>query len=165
MPSNYDTPAWGGSIFEDFDLPSGGRCQLRKVDIMEFLQNGILQETDGLGAIVQDHIKKATEIPGRKTKPEDVASSVLADKKSMGKTKEMIYKVCVAAVRQPELLMPPDNDEDRVNGKFYVDTVPFSDRMAIFSHVMGQVNSLKSGREEPDAVVGIVEHVEDYPHE
>lgn len=164
MPSTHKPSAWGGSIFEDFQLPSGDTCQLRKIDIMEFLENGILQETDGLGTIVQGHIKKATTIPGKKPSADEIGMEVLKDRKSMGKTKDMIYMVCVAAVAQPKIHMMPDDDADRDDEKIYVDTVPFADRMAIFSHVMSQINSLKSDSAQPTTVVGIVEHVEDTPH-
>jgi hypothetical protein len=62
----------------------------------------------------------------------------------------------LVGVVKPALELPPANDEDRVAGVIYTDTVPFNDKMAIFNKLLGGINKLEQFREGSPADVADV---------
>lgn len=139
----YAPTGWS-SPFEDFVAPSGQRCLLRKMDISDLLQAGILEHMDTLGGIVDNEvIRPATGQP-----PVDVRK-VMKNPQVLGKLVPMLDKVLAVVVEKPTLHPKPAPGEERVEGRAYIDAVSIADKIAIFNRAAGDLDDLKSVRPEP----------------
>lgn len=121
MPANkYFVPSAGG--MQDLDLPSGGKVQVRMLEVEDLIELEIMDKMDELGGIVQtDHIdrvkgtNKPSDRPKKKpTKAEQVALDekrdkeetqrfldLVKDKKRFTPLQHVIDKVIAFAVVQP----------------------------------------------------------------
>lgn len=176
------TGSWGAPQTRDFQVPSGQTVQLRKLDVEDFAQMGILGHMDRLSSLVnENHIE-----PSKKRRPGDKPAKQLTKKQQAEKEAQenaesfkrmaenpdnlnmivfMMDRVCVAGILQPALTHTYVGDvdkftkidySDRILGRTYTDTIPFVDRMAIFQELMGDLEGLKSFRDGQDEGVGDV---------
>jgi hypothetical protein len=178
MPSTngkYAPKAWGAMEF-DFDLPSGDVCQLKKIDPFELAEAGLLDQLDFATSVVMNtHAKNGRmsnvervkrdrarrEAQGRN--PDEVTEEDVMTLADIAKNaehskafREVLNKLIAIAVVQPEMHLPPPKGKERNDEWFYVDAVPFPDKMAIFNRIMEGVRGVEQFREGPEETVGDV---------
>jgi hypothetical protein len=176
MPSNenfnsvdpYAPVVWGLPTEQDFTCSSGQVCRVRRVDIMDLLGGGLLNNLDFVTKIVQDeHIPNAAVVP---KSAEDNALAVLTKSgpEQMEEFKKSINAIVLRVVVKPALWPVPEEDEARVDGCVYVDSVPFTDRTEIFNWAVSggrNAQDVQQFREEAGESLGAVEPVEVVPTE
>lgn len=182
MPSTdenqYAPAAWVSSTYE-FDLPSGGKCLLRKVDPLELGEHGLMDKLDFATTVVMnvhaknanlsnvDRIKrdrarreaKAKGLDPKTVDEGDDQAAMLEIVKSAENSKafrEVMAQLIVLAVAAPKMHLAPENEDEKVKGQFYTDAVPFEDKMAIFNQVMKGVRSVEQFHEGSEETVGTV---------
>jgi hypothetical protein len=167
----YAPTAWGQPIEQDFTCPSGQVCRVRRVDIMDLLGGGLLNNLDFVTKIVQEeHIPNAAAGPKSTQAVQENAVKALASggPEQMVEFKKAIDGVVLRVVVRPALWPVPEAGEPRVDGCVYVDSVSFTDKVEIFNWaVSGGQNAqeIKQFREEPVESLGAVESVEVVPAE
>lgn len=137
----YAVTAWGQDE-EDFTVPSGQKCRLRKLDEKILLEAGILDQVTRLpGLVTTGPIRQGEGKP-----PAPDMSDIL---KSPGQLKELLdvmnKLVCTVVVR-PEVLMEAPEGGLKP-GQVLVTSVGLGDRVAIMERVMGGVTKLDNFRE------------------
>lgn len=170
--SRYAPPAWGGSPFTELEVPSGGKCLVRKLQPMDLASGNFLGASDLLAQTVSDQIENAKRPkdhlkPKAEQKKEDDERVLTALSTALSKPEaldSMVDKVVCQAVVEPRIEMPPAEVSERENNVVYVDTVPFSDKMVIFNWVMRGIDGVKAFRGEPADDVEAVETGEGVPH-
>lgn len=165
MSTPYDPPAtgkytptsWGGSPYTEMTMPSGQLCLVRKLQPIDLIAGDLLGGTDVLSQVVSQKVQEAKAGPQDHKKPKGEQEAAEAAKMADALEKVMsnpdnveslIDNVLVKAVVEPRVELPPRDFVDRKNGVVYSDTVTFSDKMAIFSWVMGGLDNLKQFRGE-----------------
>ena len=140
------------SVPFDYTLEGSGQtCLVRKVDMSDIMAFGLVDDMDFLA-------KEMAEISSK-----DTGETKKATRRKNSKNMERIVNMIVqAAVIKPEIEMAPENDSDRIEGVIYVDSIPFTDRIELFS-VVYDMDSLTGFREEQETSVGIVADVADVP--
>jgi len=178
MPSSqsneYAPTAWGIRDF-DFEVPSGGKVRLRRMDPLDLIKYELSDKLDFVTSLVLNkHVangsrSKVEQIKAERAKREARAAGkdpaeegisvedLLKDPKKFDGLSEVLDAVMLVGVLQPALQLPPAEDKDRVEGIIYTDTVPFNDKMAIFNKLMGGINSLEQFREGSTPAVADVE--------
>jgi hypothetical protein len=180
--SEYAPAEWAFNTY-DLDIPSGGKCLLRKVDPLQLSEAGLMDKLDFATSVVMDtHVKNANLSNVERVKrdrakreargkglSEEEAVAELEDKQSMRNVmksaenskafREVMDQLIVLAVVAPKMHLPPeDPDEERNDEWFYTDAVPFHDKMAVFNKVMEGVRAVQQFREESESAVGDVAH-------
>lgn len=157
----YAPTSWGQPIEQDFTCSSGQTCRVRRVDIMDLLGSGMLNNLDFVTKIVEEeHIPNASVMP----KPaEKSAISMLqnSDPAQMAEFKKSINAVVLRIVLRPSLWPVPEEGEARVDGCVYVDSVPFNDRVELFNWAVTggkSAEDVQQFRPEANESVGAVEH-------
>lgn len=161
----YAATAWGQPTEQDFTCPSGQKCKLRRVDIMDLLGGGILNDLDFLTSMVNE-----THIPdgqaGRKASAAAL-QGITGDAKNLAKFQKTMTDVVLRVVIRPELHVLPPEGESRIDGRVYIDTVQMIDKIAIFNWAVTgkEAEEIKQFREQTDEPVGNVETGEGVPTE
>ncbi len=177
MPSSdnkYAPTAWNAEQFVDLEMPSGQLAQVRRPGVQQLIALGILENADGLSAIVdQKHIKRVkgtAQIDGK---------SLLKDPKNMLTIMQMVDKVTARMVVQPIVREPfvdeptgelgetkkrPIRDDERQDGVVYTDNIEFMDRMFIFQFAVGGSTDLAQFRERFASALGSLEAQQGVPH-
>lgn len=183
MPSKdnsvYAPSAWLSRDFE-FELPSGDKCLLRKIDPMSLIETGMLDKLDfATNVVMGTHVKNASmsnveRIKRERAKREakakgedpDKAVSRVDDEEALKSLREnpeqlsgfrdVMDNMLLLGVVAPKMTLAPENDDDRVDGVFYTDTVPFNDKLAIFNKLMAGVKVVEQFREGSEEAVGDV---------
>jgi hypothetical protein len=183
--SKYEMPAaWGGSVFTDLTVPSGGVVQAKRIDLEDIVASGLIDEFDKLSGIVDDKVIKPAQgrrpqdhAPKKPTKAQAAAMAAaegrafMRDKESTSALLRMMALMLPQIVLQPTIyasLEQVDGEwcripmEDRIKGRVYVDSIPLADQMFIITWAMEGLNTedLESFREQPDAPVGDVVSVQ-----
>ncbi len=149
-PTTWGRAASGKEPFE-FETPSGQICLVKSLGMEDILRLDMLDTLDFFSKSLSEDDKKAGEKP--KDEQTEFAKSML---KNFSKMEDTVNLVIKAAVIAPKIELPIA-EPLRKDGVIYADTVPFTDRMAIFTEVF-DVEGLSSFREETEAGVG---HVSD----
>lgn len=150
---------WGGPSSEDLPVPSGAVCRVRKPDPMIIVEAGALDDIDVLTSFV--HEKHVTRVKGgKRTKVVEQAPAkdeelikLMADDTTREKLMSLMDRVTIAAVVKPKVY-PVVEDDDRIDGLVYVDTVSFADKAAILRHVVGDVKALERFRQQNQQLGG-----------
>lgn len=153
----YAPTSWGSttSLFEDLTVPSGQTCLVRRPGVQGLIEAGVLNSLDSLTAIVDEkHIRRVNG------EAEIDVNSLANDSGSILNVLHVVDKVVCYVVVKPEVVMPPDDPDERSDDAVYVDMVDIEDKMFLFNFAVGGTRSLESFREERDQLVGSVEHVE-----
>lgn len=174
--SQYAPKSWAEVEYE-FELPSGDKCLLRKLDPLSLGEHGLLDKLDFATSVVMNtHAKNASmsnveRIKRDRAKREAKARgeeyvepadeiSLMEIAKSAENSKafrDVMDRMLVLGVAAPEMHLPPeDPDEERDDAWFYVDAVPFGDKMAVFNKLMEGVRTVEQFREGPEETVGDV---------
>lgn len=133
----YAPTTWGSNEF-DFTTPSGQRCRLRKLPIEDLAKAGILDRMTRLPGLADQLVKKAEGAPPEPVMPNGDQIEIVT---------ELVDILTPLVVVQPQVWPVPAEDEQRVTGRVYVDTVDFMDRVAIMNRVVGTVQSLDNFRQ------------------
>lgn len=175
--SQYAPKAWADIEYE-FELPSGDKCLLRKLDPLALGEHGLLDKLDFATSVVmnthaknanlsnverikRDRAKRDAKARGEEyVEPGADEASLLEIAKSADNSKafrEVMNQLLVLGVSAPEMHLPPEDPaEERDDEWFYVDAVPFGDKMAVFNKLMEGVRTTEQFREGPEENVGDV---------
>ena len=139
--SNYKQPF-------DYTLESSEQTVLlRRLDMGDLLKLGIAEELD--------FMSKALMADEKSEKPKDAVNTAIMKGENFSRMEKMINAVVVAGVIKPKLQAIPEHEAARQPGQIYVDSVPFNDRVELFS-VIFDSEGLSTFREEQKASVGNV---------
>lgn len=159
-PTNPNLPpGWGvpKNLVFDKELPSGAKVRLRKLEISDLIELGLIDQLDTFSP---EAIAVVGEAPKEKTEQEDKAEY---GKKLIGLF-EMVDKVVVASLIDPKILpKPKDVNAPREEG-LYVDGIPSEDKMSIFEDAAEDMSSFLGVGEGQKSDVGTVEASPVVPH-
>lgn len=177
--AEYAPTTWGTRDF-DFITPSGQKCLLRKMDPMDLIQMGLMDKLDfATGVVMNQHVKNSQMSNVERIKRErarreakakgedpnaaeqevfsdEAWESVIKDPSKLINFKEILDEVLTISVVAPKMVIAPKNDDDRVDGVFYTDTVPFNDKVAVFNVLMKGVKVVEQFRDGSEENVGAV---------
>ncbi len=139
--SSYKIP------FDHVLVNTGQVVLVRRLDMGDLLKLGVAEELD--------FMSKALMANESDEKPKDSVSSAIMKAENFEKMEKMINAVVAAGVIKPHLQLPPLHDQARQPGQIYVDSVPFSDRLELFS-VIFDSEGLSTFREEQKNGLGNV---------
>ena len=182
MPAQYSVPpGWGQSPYQDLTLPSGHVIQVKMIDLEDLVKADLLEEFDKLSGVVEEKVagpakgrkpqdrakKKPNKAEAAKAEQNSVAQMLKGD--NLGMLGGLMGRLLPILIVQPrvkshmvktesgkwETIPPDDRDEDGI----YIDTVPFTDQMAILDHCMAGMDQdgLQQFREQREAAVGDVD--------
>jgi hypothetical protein len=155
MPGDKNKYGFKKTGFIDLELPSGGIAQVKRPNVQGLLKAGLLQSMDGLTGIVSTTtIPKAQGLPGVDT------AALMKDPESLKRILDMIDKIVLHVVVQPEVLPVPEDENDRDNSKTYIDEVDDDDKMFIMQHAVSGDTDLQRFRERAEIAMGSVAAVE-----
>lgn len=140
----------------DYTLKETGQvCLLRRMDMGDFLKLGIAEELDFMSkALMTDTTQEANA--------QEAVSSAMMKSDNFNKMEKMINLVVQSGVIKPHLQPIPEHEAARQPGQVYVDSVPFNDRLELFS-VIFDSEGLSTFREEQTDGVGNVADVPNVP--
>lgn len=175
---------WGAAL-QDLALPSGAICQLRKLQMEDLVELGIMDQVDFLSQIVEEkHVErvkkpsdrakkqptKAEAAEAAKVAEQEQTAALLRDPKKFSTMSAMIDKIVVACVIKPQIVNGFReveegqrirlDDDARVHGVIYSDSIPFGDKMEVFEVAFAGVQKMSSFRGESAEDVGHVDSVE-----
>lgn len=143
------------SDLHDLTVPSGALCQARRPGVQGLISIGLLDSLDSLSALVKtEHFDR---VEGR-AKPEQSPADIKA---GMVAGMELIDKIALYCVLQPELKPEPDRNDPKswdegaetegerkgkVPGLIYVDDVDLFDKMFIMQWAAGGSEDLETFR-------------------
>lgn len=130
---------------------SGQTCLIKKIEMSDIMAFGLIDDLDFLA-------KEMAEVSSADT-GETKKSTRRKNSKNMERVVNMIVQ---AGVIKPEIELPPEDDQQREDGVIYVDSIPFSDRIELFS-VIYDTEGLTEFRQEQTLDVGTVENVTGVP--
>lgn len=134
------TPTTWGKYDEELIVRSGQRCRVKKLDLPDLIAAGMMDRLNTLEGVVSKNIRQ-----GKGQPPLD-PMKMLKDKRTGAQFGNLIDEVVVLVVTAPKLHLPPEKFSDRVEGLVYVDTVSFTDKIEVFQHAMGGLESLAKFR-------------------
>lgn len=151
------SPAWSKTTeFKepfDYTLENTGQTVLvRRLDMGDLLKLGIAEELDFMSKELMAGESADSE------KAKDALEKTITKADNFGRMEGMINKVVQAGVVKPALQVPPLHEAARQKGLIYVDSVPFADRIELFS-VIFETEGLSTFREEQETGVGDVADV------
>lgn len=155
--NKYAATAWSTEQFSDLTCPSGQLCQVRRPGAEGLMRLGLLDQTKGLTALVdQKHLKRVKGQSEINTTA--LARDLVKDPAEALKIMGTIDKIVKYVVVQPELQLPfktsPDGqdvpllDNERVQGTIYTDMIEMEDRLFIFHYAVGGSSDLERFRSE-----------------
>ena len=138
----YAATTWGIDT-EDLECPSGQTCLVRRVDVMKLMADGTLHKTDMLTELVdKQHVAKKAKGGKNAARAAEVDTEKLLKEalKDPEKLKELVATVdsiVLATVVKPELHEVPEDGDERIPGKVYIDTVDINDKTFIMQYAFG----------------------------
>lgn len=127
---------WGKDTEFDFVCPSGAMCRLRKLEVLNLLTAGIIDQVSRLPGIAQDLIDKAEIKPPTKT---DEEAALSTDETLM--LLNMLEIIVPMAVVSPEVRAVPKEGPKTV-GVIYLNTIDLGDQVAIMNRSLQGVVDL-----------------------
>lgn len=150
--------AWMGN--KDFKKPfdytlhkTGQVVKISRLDMSDLLKLGVANELDFMTkALITDPSAE------KKTAQESVVSAI-SQAENFSRLETMVNKVVLAGVIAPKVLPVPEHAAARQDGMFYIDYIPWDDRMELFS-VIFETEGISDFREEQEPSVGNVADVQ-----
>jgi hypothetical protein len=127
-------------------------CRVRRLDMGDLLKLGIAEELDFMSKALM------TQDSPDDQKAKEAVASAITSAENFGRMEKMINSVVCAGVVLPKLELPPNDENARVAGVIYADSIPFSDRIELFS-VIFESEGLSTFREKQEDRVGNVADV------
>lgn len=138
----------------DYTLESSQQVVLlRRLDMGDILKMGIADELDFMSKSLMADTDNAD-------KPKEAVNSAMMKGENFEKMEKMINSVVVSGVIKPKIQAVPEHEAARQPGQIYIDSVPFSDRIELFS-VIFDSEGLSTFREEQENGVGNISNVSD----
>ena len=138
-----------GQITEE-EIPNfAGKSQIvkvRRLDMGDLLKLGIAEELDFMTKGLLDENKPTDD-------PKSAVESVILKAGNFARMETMINTVVLAGLLAPKINAIPLHENARQKGLTYIDSVPFADRMELFS-VIFESEGLSTFREKQEAGVG-----------
>jgi hypothetical protein len=129
---------------------------LQHLDMPDLMKMGIANEVDFM-------TKALMSTPGDDKKEASASDQIDAAIKlgaNFSKLETMINKVVTAGIIKPKVYFPPEHENARQKGLFYVDYISWDERQDLFG-VIFDSEGLSDFREEQEHGVGDVANVED----
>lgn len=149
--------AWLGN--KDFKKPfdytlskSGQVVKISRLDMADLLKLGIANELDFMS-------KALISGEGTTAQPQEAVAEAITKSENYSKLENMVNKVVLAGLIEPKLHDVPQHANARQEGLFYVDYIPWDDRMELFS-VIFETEGISDFREEQESGVGNVPDVQ-----
>lgn len=120
-------------------------CLVRRMDMGDFLKLGVAEELD--------FMSKALMTEAQEKDATQAVSSAMMKAQNFTKMERMINLVVAAGLVKPSVQPVPEHDAARQPGQLYVDSIPFNDRLELFS-VIFDSEGLSTFREEQEDGVG-----------
>lgn len=136
----------------ELDLPSGNTALVKPMRITTMLAEGFFP--DSLRAIVMQQLSE------EKPSEEATAGAIQEAFGDMNKLTEMFDvfdRICLAVVKEPQVLPAPENEADRDEDLLYIDEVDQEDKMFIFQWAVGGDRDIDTFRAESGLGVGSLE--------
>lgn len=135
----YAPSVWGSNEY-DFTCPSGQTCRMRKIPVEKIVSSGVLDKITRLPAVAQEQIDRAEGMPPKKVadampKPEEMEALL-----------DTLNILLPMVVVKPEIYSAPEEGQERVVGRIYVDSIELEDRIAIMERAVGGVRNLEAFR-------------------
>lgn len=152
------SPAWSksNSYREPFDYTMKSNAEqtvlIRRLDMGDLLKLGIAEQLDFMS---KELMSSETAKTGT---PESQISESIMKADNFEKMESMINKVVCAGVIMPKLYLTPEHEAARQKGLVYADSIPFGDRLELFS-VIFESEGLTDFREEQEHGVADVANV------
>jgi len=138
----------------DYTLESNPEqtCLIHRLDMGDLLKLGIAEELDFMSKALM------TQDTPNEQQAKDALATAITTAENFSRMEKMINAVVCAGVIQPKLYLPPEHENARQAGLIYADSIPFSDRIELFS-VIFETEGLSTFREEQKDSVGNVADV------
>ena len=146
-PTTWGKPVASNEPYE-FRTGSGQLCLIRKLGMDDILRLGMLDKVDFFAKSMAEDDEADKPKPTKK----ELAKHVLGNFDNMDETINAF--ICVGVIA-PQVLPVPEHAALRREGVVYVDTIPFTDRVTLFSEIMDS-EGLSTFREESEDGMGIV---------
>ncbi len=146
-PTTWGRPDTSNEPFE-FTTPSGQICLIRRLGMDDILRMGMVDKLDFFSkSMSEDDAEKPDE-----ARADEIKKSVLSN---FGQMDDAIGAIVVAGVIAPSIQPTPDHAALKKAGVIYVDSIPFNDRVALFSEIL-DTEGLSTFRKESEDGVGDV---------
>jgi hypothetical protein len=150
--------AHGNEYKKPFDYTvkgSGQTVLLRRLDMGDLLKLGIAEQMDLMSkSLMAEEKEQQTEQDAKQA-----VSDAILKADNFESMERMVNEVCLAGIIKPKLQRVPEHEAARQPGQMYIDSVPFEDRMELFS-VIYDAEGLSVFREEQANGVGDVANVQ-----
>lgn len=170
--TDYAPAGWAVPTQFDLDVPSGGKVLVRKLGMEDIIELGMVDKLDVFGAIAGKGPKKPQDHKKKKKDSDNELLEIFRGKGNFNKMMDMINLLVKHSIIKPQVfskpedVIDPDTGEafpaERVEGRFYVDQIPFTDRMFIFNEVIGKElggDGMEDFREESEQNLGTLAEV------
>jgi hypothetical protein len=148
--------AWMGN--KDFKKPfdyeltrSKQTVKISRLDMSDLLKLNVANELDFM-------TKELMNNPDEKASQEVVANAITKSE-NFNRLEDMVNKIVLAGVIEPVVSPVPAEEKDRTSDLFYIDYIPWDDRMELFS-VIFETEGISDFREEQEPGVGNVSDVQ-----
>lgn len=142
---------WGSTEY-DFTCPSGASCRMRKLVPEELIRHGILDKITRLPGIAAEVVEKAEAVgpPTVKGLLDEMPS-----REEFDSLMDVLNTLVPLVVVQPQVWpvppMPqdfenPTDEEKRVVGRIYLDSIDLEDRLAIMERAVSGTRGLEAFR-------------------
>lgn len=141
---SYAPSTWGSDNHFELTTPSGQKCLCKPLSIEDLMAMGLLETINALSGIVESEV-----LPKAKGQPTVNMTKLMADPSQLMPVLAMVNRIICAAVVAPEVYPIADESgapAERVQGRVYVDSIPITDRFAIFNEVTGGLDKFASFR-------------------
>jgi hypothetical protein len=151
----YAVSAWGQAIGFDHTVPSGQTCRLRKPGIQGLIDLGLMEDMDFFKSIIGAQLIPQAGSEQRIT-PEEATQALLDNPERLTKFFDVLDRIVVYTVIQPQVLPKPPEGVEREDGVIYVDSLDPDDKLDIMQFAMGGQRAMATFRSEPAEGVGDV---------
>jgi hypothetical protein len=138
-----------------FKCPSGQMTLIHRLDMADLLKLGVAEDMDFMAKALM-----ATEATAKEAdaKPDDAAAAATAaitKADNFNKLEGTINLVVQAGLLKPKTYLVPRDENARQAGLFYIDSIPFEDRMVLFTKIF-ETEGLTTFRKEQSESLGDV---------
>lgn len=141
-----------------FKCPSGQMTLIHRLDMSDLLRLGVAEDMDFMAKALMATEKTAEESDAKPDDPAAVATAAITKADNFSKLESTINLVVNAGLLKPKTWLVPRDENARQEGLLYIDSIPFEDRMILFTKIF-ETEGLTTFREEQDESVGDVANV------
>lgn len=138
-----------------FKCPSGQMTLIHRLDMSDLLRLGVAEDMDFMSKALMATDKTAEESAAQPDDPAAVAAAAITKAENFGKLESTINLVVNAGMIKPKTHLIPRDENARQAGLLYIDSIPFEDRMVLFTKIF-ETEGLVTFREKQDESVGSV---------